>query len=426
MAFILVVEDDPEISALILMMLRVEGHEMQHARDGRQALQFVLERAPDLILMDVMMPHLSSYEAARALQENPQTRYIPIIFVTAKSEMEDRVHGLETAIDYVCKPFAAPELVARVHAALRIGKLQEELRASNARLAQLATTDSLTGLCNRRRFYNELENEMQRAQRYGHPLAVVVFDLDFFKNVNDSWGHAQGDRVLEAFARVLENARRRVDTVARLGGEEFVALLPETASDGALAFAEKVRLATEQMGIACRTFDGEEALEIHITVSAGAAVFKPDDAPQLSKNETPALGSTEKSAHETSQNTPSQACAEQTAPRETPATLDEAISRETRNEARVTSASDSVLRRLARLPESTTESASKNLATEAPNFERDAKLSPLSQEVMRIADRLLYRSKTTGRNRITLEAMGHSTSHGDAPEDNLISEAARL
>ena len=153
-----------------------------------------------------------------------------------------------------------------------MGKLQEELRASNEKLAQLATTDSLTGLNNRRHFYLELEDEIQRARRFGQSMSVIMFDLDHFKRINDSWGHSQGDLVLQAFSRVLENIKRSIDTVARLGGEEFIALLPATGFDGAFAFAEKVRLATEKMSVPGFPAESDATTDSKITVSAGAAV----------------------------------------------------------------------------------------------------------------------------------------------------------
>ncbi len=267
MALLLVVEDDPEINSLMALTLRVEDYDVIQARDGEQALQMVQDRAPDLILLDVMMPRMSGYDVARTLQDKPSTAHIPIIFVTAKSEMEDRVLGLEMAVDYVCKPFAAPELLARVRAALRMRKLQDELRVSNEQLSHLATTDALTGLYNRRHFDAQLENEMRRAQRFGNSLAVVVFDLDRFKTVNDTWGHAQGDAVLQAFADVLRGQSRRIDTVARLGGEEFGAILPATEESGACAFAEKVRVTTEEMAVPRRTREGASESPIRITTS---------------------------------------------------------------------------------------------------------------------------------------------------------------
>jgi two-component system cell cycle response regulator len=282
MALILVVEDDPEINALIALTLRVEDYEVAQARDGEQAIRMVREMHPDLVLLDVMMPRVSGYDVAFAMQDKPSTASIPIIFVTAKNEMEDRVVGLEIAVDYVCKPFAAPELLARVRAALRMRKLQEELRISNEQLTKLVITDALTELCNRRHFDTQLEDELRRARRFGHPIALVMFDLDHFKNVNDTWGHAQGDDVLQAFGQVLHTSSRRIDTVARLGGEEFGALLPETDEAGMRTFAEKVRAATQALAIPCHSLEGEEAPPLHITVSAGGVV-----ASQLADTDAP-------------------------------------------------------------------------------------------------------------------------------------------
>lgn len=247
MALIMVVEDDSAINALMALTLRVEDYEVIQARDGAQALKMLETHKPDLILLDVMMPHMSGYEVATKLQDNPSTARIPIIFVTAKSQMEDRVRGLDLAVDYVCKPFAAPELLARVRAAIRIQRLQEELRVSNEQLKHLANTDALTDLYNRRHFDTELADEVSRAQRYNHAIALVHFDLDRFKSVNDNWGHEQGDLVLRAFSEVLRRSSRRIDTIARTGGEEFVAILPETDEAGAFSFAEKVRLTTSDL-----------------------------------------------------------------------------------------------------------------------------------------------------------------------------------
>lgn len=267
-----VAEDDFEISTLITLTLKMEGYEVLLARDGAAALSLVRESQPDLVLLDVMMPQMSGYDVARALQADAETVAIPIIFVTAKQEMEDRVLGLGLAVDYIGKPFVVPELLARVRAALRMRKLQEELRASNERLTLLAVTDDLTGLANRRGFDSELEDEILRARRFGQPMAVAVFDLDRFKRINDTWGHQRGDVVLQAFARVLQGSSRRVDKIARIGGEEFVALLPTTDAAGASTFAAKVRENTEAMDIPLDGTDGG-AQSMRVTVSGGVAVL---------------------------------------------------------------------------------------------------------------------------------------------------------
>ena len=257
MTRILIAEDDSEINNLMALSLRMEHYEVLQAFDGRQALEMVHSHSPDIMLLDVMMPFKTGYEVAGELRDNPATASMPIIFVTARQDMQDRVAGLDLAVDYVCKPFAVPELLARVRSAVRVRKLQEQL-------AYLAVTDELTGLTNRRGFLTQFEDELWRARRYGHPLALVLFDLDHFKKVNDTYGHAKGDEVLTEFARVLEKTSRRVDVTARFGGEEFAAVLPETDLEGAQAFAEKVRLATQGIG------DFGLGQPVHITVSAGA------------------------------------------------------------------------------------------------------------------------------------------------------------
>ena len=276
MEHVLIVEDSPEISALIVLTLRIEGYQVSQASDGIQAFEMASSLLPDLILMDVMMPGMNGFEVAEKLKQNDATRNIPLIFVTAKSELPDMVHGLETAVDYISKPFAVPELVARVRAALRMKKLQKDLQQSNEELSRLALTDGLTGLLNRRGFDQQLEDEIWRARRFGHGLGLLIFDLDRFKSVNDTWGHTQGDVVLRAFADTLMNSSRRVDKVARFGGEEFALLLPATDAEGVEFVGEKVREATEQMEIECAPCDGAI---LRVTVSAGGVIL-----PTLAEN----------------------------------------------------------------------------------------------------------------------------------------------
>ncbi len=273
---ILVVEDSPEIAALVSLSLRMEGYEVLLAGTGIIALQSAQQELPSLILMDVMMPGLTGFQVAQQLKDNPRTSDIPIIFVTARHEIDDRVQGLQIAVDYIAKPFAVPELVARVRAALRMQKLQADLKSSNEQLSRLAITDALTGLYNRRGFDVQMEDELHRARRFRQPLGLAVFDLDRFKSVNDTYGHTQGDLVLQAFAETLLNLSRRVDKVARFGGEEFAVLLPNTDASGVAVFCEKVRMAVETQAIDCPT----EGLgrTISVTVSGGAAVLMPPDA----------------------------------------------------------------------------------------------------------------------------------------------------
>ena len=267
MEHVLVVEDSPEIAALMVLTLRIEGYQVSQAPNGMRALELASTALPDLILLDVMMPDLDGFEVAQRLKEQEPTRDIPLIFVTAKSELNDLVHGLETAVDYISKPFAVPELVARVRSALRMRKMQSELQRSNEELSRLALTDGLTGLLNRRSFDTQLEDEIWRARRFGHSLGLMIFDLDRFKSVNDTYGHTQGDVVLQAFAETLMNSSRRVDKVARFGGEEFALLLPATDAEGVEVVGEKARSATEELEIPCTGCAPGEFLRV--TTSAG-------------------------------------------------------------------------------------------------------------------------------------------------------------
>ncbi len=274
---ILVVEDSPEIASLMSLTLRMEGYEVLTASTGNRALQIASTESPSLILMDVMMPGLTGFQVAQQLKADNNTRDIPIIFVTARHDVDDRVHGLEVAVDYIAKPFAVPELIARVRAALRMQKLQAELKASNDQLSKLAVTDALTGLYNRRGFDSQFEDELHRARRFRQPLGLAVFDLDRFKSVNDSYGHSQGDLVLQSFAETLLNLSRRVDKVARFGGEEFAVLLPNTDEVGAKIFAEKVRVGIETHPIAFPL--GGLGKTISVTVSGGVAILLPTNSP---------------------------------------------------------------------------------------------------------------------------------------------------
>ncbi len=266
MTTILVAEDDPEINTLTSLTLRMDGYTVISAHTGHEALQIILEQAPDLVMLDVMMPGMSGYEVAHEMQSRPNFANVPVIFVTAQHEMEDRVHGLEMAVDYICKPFAVPELLARVRSAVRVRKLQEQLE-------KLAITDELTGLTNRRGFMAHFEEELWRARRFGHPVSVLLFDLDHFKRVNDTWGHANGDVVLKAFSRVLEHSSRRTDKVGRLGGEEFAAVLSETDIEGAKIFAEKVRATTEALEI----FSVEQRIPVTVSIGAVTVPLPPSD-----------------------------------------------------------------------------------------------------------------------------------------------------
>jgi len=240
---VLIVDDEPS-NIEILSEVLDEQHDIAFASGGEEAVEAAIQLAPDLILLDVLMPAPDGHEVCRRLQTEPATKGIPIIFVTALSDVEDEARGLELgAVDYVTKPISPPIVRARVRNHI-------ELKRARDTLAKLAATDGLTGLGNRRSFEQGLHREWSRHLRSGNPLSLVLLDIDHFKAFNDRYGHLAGDDCLRAVARTLPLVvKRGTDVVARYGGEEFACLMPDTDAASAAALAEELRDAIAGLGI---------------------------------------------------------------------------------------------------------------------------------------------------------------------------------
>ena len=270
---ILVADDEPVNLALIRRRLEWEDYRVETAEDGGQAVEAARRTLPDLVIMDVMMPVLDGLQACRLLKEDPATRDIPVIFLSALDDTDTKVRGLGLgANDYVSKPFRVEELLARVSVAIRL-KLErdrlrqraEELRRSAEAASEMSMTDALTGLLNRYGLHRALQRELAEARRYSRALSCLLIDIDFFKAVNDTYGHAAGDAALQQAGRVITESVRGSDVVCRYGGEEFLVLAPETGVEGARALAEKIRQA-----FAARLF-GDEGRVFPLTLSVGVA-----------------------------------------------------------------------------------------------------------------------------------------------------------
>ncbi|MGP8245721.1 MAG: GGDEF domain-containing protein [Bryobacteraceae bacterium] len=242
---VLVADDNPVFRCMLRSMLGRWGYEAVEASDGVAACNLLESAdAPRLAIMDWMMPGLDGVEICRRVRAAAREPYIYIMLLTARTESEDLVEGMDAgADDYLTKPFHAQELRVRLRAGWRILELQRELLNTREELRVQATHDSLTGLWNRASILETLDKEVQRAQREGRPLAMLLIDLDHFKLVNDSHGHQAGDAVLREAARRIRSTVRRYDTAGRYGGEEFVVVLPATDLAGGLAQAERVRQA---------------------------------------------------------------------------------------------------------------------------------------------------------------------------------------
>jgi len=270
---VLVIDDD--IIVIDMMQLLFEDEcQVISANNAADGIETALATNPDLILLDVRMPEMDGYEACKVLQDNPLTASIPVVFLTAKIEVYDEMHGLELgAIDYITKPIV-PEIVkARVRNHLQ-QKRQRDL------LAIQSTTDSLTGIANRRRLDEFLEIEWRRAVRNESTISLIMIDIDYFKNFNDTYGHTEGDKCLKMVAtEILKNTRRPSDLVARYGGEEFCVVLPETASGPAADLGERIRADIEALNIANKGAVGSDV----VTIAAGVATASPGTNDRLKK-----------------------------------------------------------------------------------------------------------------------------------------------
>lgn len=290
---VLIVDDDPAHVRHVREGLAPQGYTFKEAHDGTQALSAIRQARPDLILMDVEMPGLGGVEVCRIIKANSGEDgfgFIPVILMTAR-QAAGKVEGLELgADDYLVKPFDMLELSARVKSMLRLKALQDalveknrELDKANKELARrreellaLSRTDALTGLFNRRYFEERLNEEFARSRRYGSPLSLVMLDIDHFKRINDTFGHPFGDLVLKAVAQTARSRLREVDLLARYGGEELIALLPETGPGDALKVCERVREAIAALGLEPPGADGA-AEPVRLTASLGVATVPSAD-----------------------------------------------------------------------------------------------------------------------------------------------------
>ncbi len=264
---ILIVDDVPDNIRVLSRMLVDDEHEISAATGGRQALKLAASCAPDLILLDVMMPEMDGYQVCAALKADPLLRTIPVIFITALSDVEDETWGLGLgAVDYITKPFK--EAIVRVRV-----KSHLELKRQRDILERLSHFDGLTGIPNRRAFDARLEEEWRRSLRSGDPLGAAMIDVDLFKQYNDAHGHLDGDGCLRAVASALTTVLNRGgDFVARYGGEEFVCLFSGMDDAALRAVAEKIRAGVEGLRIP----HGASPISPWVTVSIGAALQQPE------------------------------------------------------------------------------------------------------------------------------------------------------
>jgi len=259
---ILIVDDT--VSNLDILIELLEEYDVIDTTKGSDALDIVRNEKIDLVLLDIMMPEMDGYEVCKRLKSDPITKDIPVIFITAKTDEEsiEKAYNVGGA-DYVTKPFKPKELLSRVNKELRLQDLMNELRLS-------ALTDSMTKLYNRRYFAEVSEHYINLAKRENRSIFVIMLDIDKFKNINDTYGHDIGDKVIILLADILRKNIRKSDVACRYGGEEFAILLPESSKEGAMKVAQTIRKNCEAVKISLNSDQF-----VHFSISLGVAEVDP-------------------------------------------------------------------------------------------------------------------------------------------------------
>ncbi len=282
---ILAVDDDVVSLRLLERHLEAAGHTVVTASNGKQALAAALETNPQIVITDWMMPEMDGLQFCKALRRFTSGRSMYVLLLTGRGEEDRIVEAFDAGVDdYIVKPFKPKLLLARIRAGLRVVELQQQVEADkklqreqvaklavlNRKLRAAALTDHLTDLPNRRYALKRLDVEWSNWKRTGRPLSVLMVDIDHFKNINDTHGHDAGDLVLRETARAMMGTLRRGDTCARIGGEEFLVISPNTDAEGARSLAERIRVEVEATTIRSGGFEGR------VTVSLGVATLAAD------------------------------------------------------------------------------------------------------------------------------------------------------
>jgi len=267
---ILVAEDDLVSRLMLVSAIQKWGYEPVAVDNGKDALEILSGAYPPLLaILDWVMPEMDGIDVVRTIRKNYNNTLTYIIMLTTKTEKEEVIEGLEAgADDYIRKPFDADELWARIRVGLRTAQLQKDLIEMQKVLEYEAVHDPLTGCLNRRGILERLKEELERSERTGEPLCVAMCDLDHFKKINDTYGHQTGDDVLKDFVHIIRSQLRPYDQIGRLGGEEFLIIIPnitEAYAKNTLERLNKIIYDTEVI-----TCTGK----VKITVSIGGIIVK--------------------------------------------------------------------------------------------------------------------------------------------------------
>lgn len=268
---LLIVDDSPTIRQTIKDAVTAHGmfSTILEAKDGMEALKLFFNNKIDFVVTDVMMPKVDGYKFISTIKNSELGRDIPVIMLSAsRKEFVDKLKGFNMgASDYIVKPFDGSELLARINVFLKIQELQNELKKKNALLEQLSITDTLTGLYNRRYFYEHINMHTAHVKRHPGTFGCLMIDIDHFKSINDTYGHDVGDKILKSVSGIMVREMRSGEVLARFGGEEFIVCLCEANEKEAVVAAERMRKAVEDANLA------EDDNPVKVTVSIGVVIY---------------------------------------------------------------------------------------------------------------------------------------------------------
>jgi diguanylate cyclase (GGDEF)-like protein len=264
---ILVVDDDEHTRNLLRDLCEQSGYRVAVADDGTEAMELLRGELPDLMLLDLMMPHKDGFTVLKEVRGSESTRELPVIILTAIGEMDGKIRGMELgADDYVTKPFKLIELRTRVNSAMLVREYRRKLQAVEDQLAQLRAVDPVTGVGTYAQLKASLDTELARSRRYGRPMATLLLMLDAYQDLRYQLGREKCDEYLATMTRLIRESLRGADRLFRLDVDEFVVLLPETDLRGSRVTAERIaRL------VADLTFEGRDGPVVPRVRISGAA-----------------------------------------------------------------------------------------------------------------------------------------------------------
>ena len=263
---VLIVDDDQAVRNTMDEYIKTAGFQSQAVSCAEEALELLQTGNFQVVITDIILPEMGGLELTKYIKQNKDT---DVIVMTGYSDDYSYEEAINIgASDFVIKPVRLEELLLRLKRVLKERKLTRERVRMMEKLQRLAVTDGLTKLYNSRSFYSQLETEVDRFNRYKHPLALLLLDLDHFKDYNDNYGHLEGDKVLLRFSQIIKSCLRTNDSAYRYGGEEFTVLLPETGGVEARTVAQRIRSALE-----AERFKPRDGVEVQITISIGVTEY---------------------------------------------------------------------------------------------------------------------------------------------------------